>query len=246
MYTESLSRSSAKSASVTSATLSALQNAMGVLSWQSPTKTLERGSRTASRLQRCSGPQENSPSTQEASVITSGQHSIFTDLTSGKKWFPSVLAIELEDVQLRARPLLWGQREKQAESTFIGIICVTAVTERTKHNVPARMCNENTREVCLKTQPLSICNYWCIKKQKFPKEKTARGQTGHRSAGGEQLHCASLALDVLLLLLSSLFLFLFHFINLSLSQHTSFYFFSLPSHWEGVANSRAVLSCLPG
>lgn len=90
------------------------------------------------------------------------------------------------------------------------------------------MCNENTCEVCLKTQPLSICNYCCVKKQKLPKEKTAQGQTGHWSAGGEQLHCASLALDVLLLLLLSLFLFLFHFINLSLSQHTSFYFFSLP------------------
>jgi len=53
--------------------------------------------------------------------------------------------------------------------------------------------------------------------------------SGHRSAGGEQLHCASLVLYTLLLvvLLSLLLLFSFHFCpnKQSLSQPTGFRFF---------------------
>lgn len=65
----------------------------------------------------------------------------------------------------------------------------------------------------------------------------ARGLAGHRSDDGEELHCESLALYILLLLLSLLFPLLFCPIKLSSSQPTIFYLFfpsqfSPPSQWE--------------
>lgn len=53
---------------------------------------------------------------------------------------------------------------------FVWIIHITAAAEGPKHNVPAQMCN-NTHEVYLRTQPLSINDYCCIQKYKFPEGK---------------------------------------------------------------------------
>lgn len=79
------------------------------------------------------------------------------------------------------------------------------------------------------------------------------GGAGHWSAGDEQLHCASLDLYTLLLvILSSILLFLFPLclIKLSLSQATSFYFFppdSLPhpTGGQGRASERLCGAELP-
>ena len=54
----------------------------------------------------------------------------------------------------------------------------------------------------------------------------AWGCAGHQSAGGEQLHCASLVLYILAVVLLLLLFFLFCPNKLSLSQPTSFSFFS--------------------
>ena len=62
----------------------------------------------------------------------------------------------------------------------------------------------------------------------------ARGQARHRSAGGEQLHCASFALYILII---TILLYFISIIKLFLPQPTSFLIFTLlflsPIPWQG-------------